>query len=135
MAAFLQRHSLHLHQMQSPFRFQGKIQSAFAECHLRMHCQHAPLARRPLPEHPVGRLRIHVNQLSGLLHRHQIPRRLAVWIVAAFQPYLSPRHQQFPAAPCVFHMANHLSFVQQNSRDKAVRPVQKNGFFYTFVSH
>ena len=83
MAVFLQRHALHLHQMQSHRRGQAEIQPGRTIDKLRLHVQRRGL-KRPgkLTKHLVRRLGIHIDEQAILIHSDEIKGRFSQQIAA-----------------------------------------------------
>ena len=136
MAAVLQRDALHLHQMQPLRRLQTEIQPGLSEAVLAVDGGSGGVElQRPLREHLVGRLRVHVDKLSVFLHGDQVIGGLAVGVRPFLQIHRRAGHQQLPAAARVFHVAHRLRVVHQHMGDKPVGPRQKYPLFHLFVSH
>lgn len=60
-----------------------------------------------------------------LVNHHKVIFCLTLRIVRHFQPHRCAGHQQFPAAPGVFHMNGFYGVIHIHMRNKAVRTVDE----------
>lgn len=121
----LQRHALHLHQVQPLRPFQTEVQPGVPVTVLRVDGDLRLLLANPLGKNAVGGLSVHVDEPVALLHGDEVPRRPAGRIGPTLQIDRGPPHQQLPAAACVLHMAHHRLALQLYMGDEPVGPLQK----------
>ena len=121
----LQRHALHLHQVQPLRPLQTEVQPGVPVTALRVDGDLRLLLVDPLGKNAVGGLSVHVDEPVALLHGDEVPRRPAGRIGPTLQIDRGPPHQQLPAAACVLHMAHHRLALQFYMGDEPVGPLQK----------